>query len=270
MYGFVGNNPLSYADTLGLAYDPNDPTTWTLVDGVWFNGTAGNGRFMPAIGTGFSDLGTIEYKNGVPLLSKHPGALIDGQVHVVILEKWNGTGNNDSKRAARMLKAKLPDGDYVWHHEEIVDVAGKKGVKMVLVPRRLNSIPHAGPASWRRAAIRMEEKATGLLRPLTRCVVVLGVVSFVFDPGGAIASPFGGETMMGDATFDGYVQRQIDERIQNLQRVRDPQEYRRQLLELRGLYKPCKFLEHLQPLIDQQLKILDSVTPPAPPLRPIT
>jgi hypothetical protein len=188
---------------------------------------------MPAIGTGYSDLDPIEYRNGLPIFSSHPRAKIDGQVHIVILEEWNGP-RSDMKRATKLLQEKMPSGDYVWHHEETVMINRKQGIRLVLVPRRLNSIPHNGPASWRRKALAISTRASAILKPLTKCVAVLGVLSFVFDPGEAIAAPIGGETTMGDATLDGVIQRGIAQRVQELQGIRDPKQYRTKLLELRN------------------------------------
>ena len=193
-----------------MPWDPGNPATWTRVPGVWLEGAAGNGRFLPAIGSGWSDLGVIEYKNGVPQLSRHPGALIDGQVHVVILDEWKGIASEDSRRAWSKLKAALPEGDYVWHHEEIIEVNGKPGARMVLVPRQLNRIPHNGPASWRRAALGIGAKARNLVRGLGKCLKVVAIVSFLLDPGEALATPFGGPTTLADGTIEGALKQQMN------------------------------------------------------------
>jgi hypothetical protein len=61
---------------------------------------------------------------------------------------------------------------------------------------------------------------------------------------------------MGDATHYGAIQRQIEQRILNLQKTRDKNEYRKQLLEFRELYRNQGFLKYLLPIIEQKLKIL--------------
>ncbi len=273
LYGFIGDDAINSTDLVGRGktWDPKDPSTWGMLDGVWVSGKPGNGRLMPSLASGYADLGTIEYRNGLPIFSTHAAAAIDGQVHVVILEEWKGT-KSDQEKAKRVLKEALakeggqyPEGRYVWHHEEIVMVNGKEGVRMVLVPERLNRMVHNGPASWRRAALSIGQKAGRVLKSLGRCLTVLGVASFAFDPGGAIAAPLGGETTAGDATIDGAIQRAVEQRIQELQGIRDPKQYRARLLELRSLYQESYWLKHLIPLIDQQMKILDSVPAPLPP-----
>jgi len=260
LYGFVGNDAVLHFDQLGLtrAWDPNDPSTF-IGNGIWLDGTPGNGRFLPKIGGGFEDLGVVMYRDGVPLFSLHPGAEIAGQVHVVILDDWNGNPRHDSRRAAERLRGSLPDGDYVWHHEELVDLPdGRTGVKMVLVPRRLNQLPHAGPASWRRAALRLGENAKALSRPLRLCIKIAGVVSLFVDPGEAMAGPMGGTITFGDATVSGW----LESKLVQLQSVSDPLAYKQKLEEIRGLYMrdghTFPWLMHYVPLIDQQLQILNT------------
>ncbi len=269
LYAMVWNDPVNRWDMLGQMSpsDPNNPATWhTSNPGVWLDGVPGQGRFMPALGSGHADLGLINYKNGVPLLSQHPGAIIDGRVHIIVLEEWKGTSwDTDQawKQLADDIKAKLPTGDYVWHHEEIVEVNGRKGVRLVLVPRALNSIPHSGPASWKRAADRLA-KATAAVLPKVnlgglggvvsgagKCLVVAAKVSFILDPVGAITGP---PTTFADATVSG----QIEACVNNLQQIRDIPRYWQQLLELKRMYQGSEHLKHLVPLIDKQLQILNN------------
>ncbi|MGE3309656.1 MAG: hypothetical protein AB7O66_06775 [Limisphaerales bacterium] len=205
----------------------------------------------------------MEYRNGTPLLSQHPQARIAGQVHVVLLEDWKGT-SSDAKAAARRLKAQLPDGDYVWHHKEIVDINGKQGVKMVLVPRHLNGIPHSGPASWRRAAKSLGQRAIEILGKAPKCVAVLGVVSWIIDPLESVAAPFGGTTTLGDGTYDGFIHRQLEAKMDALEAAgasRDFVKYREHLVELRQMYNETKYTPHMVPIIDQQLGIIGNLVP---------
>ena len=133
---------------------------------------------------------------------------------------------------------------------------------MVLVPRRLNAVPHSGPASWRRASLKLLEKAKKALEPLGKCAQVLLVASFVVDPGEAMAAPFGGTTTLGDATYTGAIERDVASRIDTLQQTRDLREYRRQILELKDIYRRNKWLDDLVPAIDKQLQILEPAIPP--------
>lgn len=165
-------------------------------EGLWLKGTPGNGPFIPHPDKTYAGIGLVEYRNGVPILSQHPEAKIGGEVHVVILERWEGT-KKDAQNAKKMLKKELPDGNYVWHHEEILKVDGRDAVKMVLVPSHLNRIPHSGPASWRRFSLAIGNKALKILKPASRCVAVLGVISWIVDPLESVAAPFGGLTTLG-------------------------------------------------------------------------
>jgi len=188
-------------------------------------------------------------------------------VHIVILEEWSGT-TADSNRAWGQVKEDLRtrlegSGKYVWHHEEIVDANGRKGVKLVLVPRELNSIPHSGPASWQRAALKMGRAAKAKLPKLPNgignCLRVLGVVGIVFDPIGAVAGP---QTTMGDATYSGEIEREIN-LLQS--QTNSPEQYRQALIRLRALYGQSKYMQHFVPHIEMQLDILRM---PASPYRP--
>ena len=259
LYAMVGNDAVNSVDVLGMAWNPADPSTWKLPApelGFWLDGTPGQGRWMPKIGTYLADYGEFIFKDGNPLLALHPAAVIEGQVHIVVLEEWDGSRADQraaQRKLANQLKERIPKGDFAWHHEAIVDINGKKGVKMVLVPKNLNAISHAGPASWKRASLALSKATKGVIAKggIGKCVRLVGTVGFMINPVEAVAGP---TTEMGDATISGAIERDIE----GLYRAQSVMEYHQRLQTLKSMYQGSKWLEHLVPLIDKQLRILEN------------
>ncbi len=73
----------------------------------------------------------------------------------------------------------------------------------------------------------------------------------MINPVEAVAGP---TTEMGDATISGAIERDIE----GLYRAQSVMEYHQRLQTLKSMYQGSKWLEHLVPLIDKQLRILEN------------